>query len=256
MLGATTPEQMAVIKAAVERRGNQLFDQARKDGRREPREAYLMDALAQICEEWLRGEVRVAPSPTTTAGGAVGRRTVPAGYLGLLRLDVAALQRGHVDGDETCEIAGLGAVSVTAARRLLGDAVLKLVLTRGVDVANVTHLGRGPTAAQKVAMLWATPGCAVSGCPRMAGIEHDHRIDWAHTRHTVLGELDRLCGHHHNLKSRKGWALVTTPEGVVELVPPTDPCHLGDTRWRRPQPGTQISPRGSPTRAGPDPPSR
>jgi hypothetical protein len=209
-----------------------------------------MDALAQICEEWLHGEVHVAPPQAATAEGAVERRPVPDGYLGLLRLDVAALQRGHVEGDETCEIAGLGPIPVSAARRLLGDAVLKLVLTRGVDVANVTHLGRGPTVSQKIALLWGSPGCAVTGCPRMAGIEHDHRIDWALTRHTVLGELDRLCGHHHDLKSQKGWVLVTGPDAIVELVPPTDPRHPGDTRRRR-SPRTQRGPRGSPTRAGP-----
>jgi hypothetical protein len=249
LFGATTPEQMAVIKAAVERRGNQLFDQARQDGRREPREAYLMDALTQICDEWLHGQATdlfdtepAAPTSDTAAGRPSPQRRrkqlVPPGYLGLLRLDITALQRGRAVGGETCEIAGVGPIPVSVARQLLGDAVLKLVITRGTDVANVTSLGRGPTAAQKTAMLWGAPGCAVTDCPRMAGIEHDHRIEWRHTRHTTLGELDRLCDHHHDLKTYKGWALVRGHDGTLDMVPPTDPRH----------------PRRA-TRAGPDPPA-
>jgi hypothetical protein len=250
LFGATTPEQMAVIKAAVERRGNQLFDEARQDGRREPREAYLMDALAQICDEWHRGQVieMFDPQPASQPDSAAAtgqkrrRQLVPPGYLGLLRLDIEALQRGQVQGEETCEIAGLGPIPVSVARRLLGDAVLRLVITRGTDVLNVTSLGRGPTAAQKVAMLWGAPGCVVTGCPRMAGVEYDHRIEWRHTRHTTISELDRLCDHHHDLKSYKGWALFRGPDGTTEMVPPSDPRHLGRRRPDEP-------------RAGPDPPA-
>jgi hypothetical protein len=193
-----------------------------------------MDALAQICDEWHRGQAAdlFDPLPAAEAPGEQSpgkqrarRQPVLPGYLGLLRLDIEALQRGRVEGEETCEIAGLGPIPVSVARRLLGDAVLKLVLTRGTDVVNVTSLGRGPTAAQKIAMLWATPGCVVTGCPRMAGIEHDHRIEWRHTGHTVLDELDRLCDHHHDLKTYKGWALVRCGDRTIHMVPPHDPRH-------------------------------
>jgi hypothetical protein len=262
LFGATTPEQMAMIKAAVERRGNQLFDQARKEGRREPREAYLMDALAQICDEWNRGQasdlLHTEPAAATSGEPAPGkpRRPVPPGYLGLLRLDIEALQRGRVDGEETCEIAGLGPIPVSTARRLLGDAVLKLVLTRGTDVASVTSLGRGPTAAQKVALLWGAPGCVVTGCPRMAGIEHDHRVEWAHTRHTTISELDRLCSHHHDLKTYKGWALVRGADGAIDVVPPSDlrhPRRTGRTDASH-TPGGPGPPSGAGPPTGPDPP--
>ena len=52
-----------------------------------------------------------------------------------------ALVRGAVDGEETCEIAGLGPIPVRIARTLLGDAILELAITKGVDVANLTHQG-------------------------------------------------------------------------------------------------------------------
>jgi hypothetical protein len=144
-------------------------------------------------------------------------------YLALLRVDAAALRRGRVEGQELCEIAGVGPVPVSVARDLLGEAIVKLVITRGVDVANVTHLGRGPTVAQKIALMWANPTCLVEGCHRRR-IEYDHRLDWKDTRHTRLDELDPLCEFHHDLKTRLGWALIPGT-GKRPFVPPDDPRH-------------------------------
>jgi hypothetical protein len=156
-------------------------------------------------------------------------RLVPQGrwynprYLALLRVDAAALRRGRVDGQELCEIAGVGPVPVSVARDLLGEAIVKLVITNGVDVANVTHLGRGPTTAQKIALMWTNPTCIAEGCHRRR-IEYDHRKPWAQTRHTRLDELDPLCDYHHDLKTRLGWALVPGT-GKRAFVPPDDPRH-------------------------------
>jgi hypothetical protein len=144
-------------------------------------------------------------------------------YLALLRVDAAALRRGRVDGGELCEIAGVGPVPVTVARDLLGEAIVKLVITNGVDVANITHLGRGPTVAQKVALMWANDTCHAEGCHRRR-IEYDHRTPWSQTRHTRLDELDPLCDYHHDLKTRLGWALVPGT-GKRPFVPPDDPRH-------------------------------
>jgi hypothetical protein len=38
-----------------------------------------------------------------------------------LRVDLGALRRGNTSAGELCEIAGVGPVSVTTARELLGD---------------------------------------------------------------------------------------------------------------------------------------
>ena len=157
-------------------------------------------------------------------------------YLALLRIDAAALRRGRVEGEELCEIAGIGPVPVSVARTLLGEAIVKLVITNGVDVANVTHLGRGPTTAQKVALLWANPTCTADGCPRRR-IEYDHQKPWAETRHTRLDELDPLCTYHHDLKTRLGWALVPG-KGKRAFVPPDDP----DTPVNSQTPSASSSP--------------
>ncbi|HMG31539.1 MAG TPA: HNH endonuclease signature motif containing protein, partial [Jiangellaceae bacterium] len=135
--------------------------------------------------------------------------------------------------DPRCEISGVGPIPVPVARGLLGQAVLKLVITRGVDVANVTHLGRGPTAAQRLALAWASPGCTVTGCGRTR-IEYDHREPWARTRRTRLDELDPLCRYHHDLKTRHRWALAPG-HGKRPLVPPDDPRH--PRHQQKPRPG-------------------
>jgi hypothetical protein len=157
-----------------------------------------------------------------------GQSTNPR-YLALLRVDAQALRRGHIAGEELCEITGVGPVPVSVAKEALGEAILKLVITTGVDVANVTHLGRGPTAAQRAALLWTNPTCSVQGCPRYR-IEYDHQKPWAQTKHTRLDELDPLCGFHHDLKTRLHWALIPGT-GKRPFVAPDDPRH---PRYREP----------------------
>ena len=144
-------------------------------------------------------------------------------YLAIIHVDLEALIRGEVEGDEKCEIPGLGPIPVRVARELLGDAILKLVITKGVDVANVVHLGRGPTAAQRIALLWSKPKCANEACSSRF-VQLDHRDPWANTHHTVLDETDPLCPHDHDLKTNHGWLLVEGT-GRRAFVPPTDPRH-------------------------------
>jgi hypothetical protein len=126
--------------------------------------------------------------------------------------------------DERCEIAGLGPIPVEVARELLGDAILKLVITRGVDVANITHLGRSPTVAQQVALWWSARECQRDICTRAERLENDHRHEWHKCHETRLQNIDPLCGYDHWLKTTKGWALVEGT-GKRAMVPPDDPRH-------------------------------
>ncbi len=208
-----------------------------------------------------------AGSPAGGESGAFGRSPLVAPvppsrwsnprYLALLRVDAAALRRGGVEGKELCEIAGIGPVPVSVARDLLGQAIVKLVITDGVDVANVTHLGRGPTIAQKIALMWTNPICIVEGCNRRR-IEYDHQKPWAQTRHTRLDELDPLCGFHHDLKTRLGWALVPG-KGKRAFLPPEDPRHprrrAGPDAGAAPSAG-QLRPASAVADSAATPPSR
>jgi len=202
-----TVEQGAAFEAAFEPIIDGLYAKARAEGRREPRETYAFDALMSLAE-------REPDEP---------RRRANARFLALVRVDAESLARGEVEGDEVCEIAGLGPIPVSVARELLGDAILKVVITKGVDVINVTHFGRSATAAQRIALLWTKPKCANFACSSRF-VQLDHREPWAKTRHTKLGELDPLCPHCHKLKTNQGWSLVGGA-GRRAFVGPHDPRH-------------------------------
>jgi hypothetical protein len=204
-----TAEQGARFESALKPIIDAMFQSARADGRKEPREAYAFDALMHLANR---------DEPSTGSP-----QTPKPRFLALLHVDFEALVRGAADGEETCEIVGIGPVPVRVARDLLGDAIVKLVITKGVDVANVTHLGRGPTAAQRIALLWSKPKCANSSCSSMF-VQIDHREPWARTKHTKLDELDPLCPHDHKLKTNQGWSLVAG-NGRRAFVSPEDPRH-------------------------------
>jgi hypothetical protein len=201
----------ALIKRAIEREGDRLFRERASATDFEPREAYAFDAVKNLTTQ---------PSQT----GRTGRQPAPQ-HLALLRLDVTALRRGLVEDGERCEIVGVGPIPVSVARALLGDAVLKLVITNGVDVVNVTSLTRGPTQAMRYATLWTSPTCTVEGCDRtICDYDHIAGAEYKDTRHTRLDELDHICTCHHDLHTRHGWALVRG-KGKRPMVPPGHPDH-------------------------------
>jgi hypothetical protein len=203
-------EVVAGIMATLEPIRDELFDAARKDGRREPLEAYAADALGELAR---RAE---AGNPSKPA-----RRAKV-----LVRVDLTGLLRNSTVGDEVSELVGYGPVAVSAIRDLLEteDPFLAAVVTKGKDVVGVAHLGRRPNAHQQSALEWLYPTCAVKGCNSVAFLENDHRDDWADTHTTVFDLLDRLCTHHHRLKTTDAWALVDG-RGKRAFVPPNDSRH-------------------------------
>ena len=216
-----TVDQGARFEQAIAPILDQIFETNRNAATREPREAYAFDALVELTtREPDTGDDKkpVRPKPQ---------------YMSLVRVDYTALARGDVDGEEVCEIAGLGPIPVSTARTILGESILILVITKGVDVAHVTHLGRHPIVAQQVALWWKDPICAAEGCNRVARLQNDHRADWAHTHRTELKQLDRLCEHCHDLKTRHGWTLVEGT-GRRPMVPPDNPRHPKNKPKREP----------------------
>ncbi len=206
-----TLEDGAAFRAAHGPIVHEMFAKARADGRRETPGAYAFDALIELAR---RG------SGTATSDA----KPTPVSHMALIRIDHSALVRGAVMDDEICEICGLGPIPVWVARKMLGDAVLKLVITEGVAVANVTHLGRSATIAQQVALWWQQSACTVLGCTRTRRLQNDHRYEWVKTKRTRVDELDPLCKHHHDLKTYDNWALIQGT-GPRPMVAPTNPRH-------------------------------
>ncbi|MBK6671706.1 MAG: hypothetical protein IPG46_19370 [Actinobacteria bacterium] len=108
------------------------------------------------------------------------------------------------------------------------------MLTQAERVAGVVNLARTPTIAQQLALLWEQPHCSVAGCNRTIRLETDHTIDWATSLRTITDQLDRLCDHHHWLKTHSGWALAAPPNPPPHhsigtprqpMVPPDHPDH-------------------------------
>ncbi len=169
-------------------------------------------------------------SPTSARGNRAAmapsrqRRGAPVKLL--LRVDYDAWLRGAAGPGETCELVGYGPVAVSVVRDLIdiGDAFVGAILTRTHAVAGVAHLGRRPNAYQQSALEWLYPSCAAEGCPAQAHLQTDHRVDWATTHFTALDLLDRLCVHHHNLKTRDNWQLIDG-HGKRPFVSPDDPRH-------------------------------
>ena len=205
------PEVGAEVMAAIDAIRDRLFRAARSQGRQEPSEAYVADALADL--------VRSAAD-----GGESTKARSRAKII--VRVDLPALLRGQVAPGEVCELAGFGPLAVSAVRDLIdtADPFLAAVVTRGEQVVGVAHLGRRPTAHQQTALEWLYPTCAVEGCSSVTWLENDHRVDWARSHTAVLDLLDRLCSHHHDLKSLDGWGLVAG-HGKRGFVPPDDPRH-------------------------------
>jgi hypothetical protein len=202
------PERIASVVRVIDGRRDQLVREARADGCCESLEAHAADALHEM-----------------VCGDDEAARAKPGTKI-LVRVDLDALLRGSPVGDETCEIAGYGPVAVSAVREMIdtADPFLVAIATKGEQVLGVAHLGRRVNAKQQSALEWLYPTCAVEGCTRSTFLEYDHREDWARTKFTLLDWSDRVCDHHHDLKTHHDWALVAG-HGKRALVPPDDARH-------------------------------
>ncbi len=250
----------AAILAAVRPIQDRLFREARDRGERDSYEAYAADAMTElICgsaevvdagdTEPEKGDAEGGAGDESSharpeggaAEGGTGRGAEPSrrwpprpnrarpsrDIKVIVRIDHQALTRGHTIAGETCDIAGLGTIPVSTVKEMMGDAFLAAIVTDGVDVRSVAHLGRQATAHQQTALEFTQPDCDVLGCARTMFLQTDHRTGWAKTKDTVYDDLDRLCEHHHALKTHHGWRL-EPGHGKRRFLPPNQ--QHGDTR--------------------------
>ncbi len=195
-LWRAAPDQGAEIKAALDAETDLLFREARAAGRYEAREAYAMDALHAL--------ITRGPRKATSAS---------------LIVDGAVRDDGTVAIGSRCEIVGVGPIPVTIARAMLADAKVRAIPS---DVALLPeHESDGRYYPQWM-RDWLDQHysvCGQPGCDADFRLQYDHVVALEDGGRTTIDNLWRLCPHHHDLKTNRGWKVEGMPHDW-ELVPP------------------------------------
>jgi uncharacterized protein DUF222 len=200
-LSATmTPDELARVMKEIDRRCGDIVEGAIRGRWFESWEAHRVDALVEMS----------LPDGDNPAG--------PATMVHVL-VDYEALMRGHTMAGERCEIPGIGPIPVTLARQMSEDCILKVLLTKGVDVAAVAHGGYTIPAHLRTALDVRDPKCIVPGCDACRRLQKDHRNAFGRTQVTKLEDLAHLCPFHHYLKTFCGYTYRGGP-GTWEWIPP------------------------------------
>jgi hypothetical protein len=181
---------IARFRAALAPHREAAFREARRAGRRQSADAIAFDGLVR----WL--EASAGDGPTRKR-----RRRNPDAEV-IVLVDAEALRRGSTERGETCEIAGLGPVSVSTAREVLGDGLLSIVVKEGVDVRTVVHTKRTINEIVHTALLAQDWKCSTETCPNVHHLERDHVEAICLGGWTALSQLDLKCRTCHRDKTR------------------------------------------------------
>jgi Domain of unknown function (DUF222)/HNH endonuclease len=207
-----SPDEGARLVAVVKSETGRLAKLASRSGVDEPAQALAADALVGLaCGRATRGSgsadgARRGSDPTHSEAG------VPSAMVHV-RVDHAALVRGHLESGEICEIPGIGPIPVEIAHQLSVDSILSVLLVDGKDVTTVAHAGRTIPAALRRALCERDPTCVVPGCDERERLEIDHVEPVAVGGETSLSNLARLCHWHHYLKTHHRHQLTRSDEG-------------------------------------------
>lgn len=195
-----TPDELARLTNEIDRRCDDMVEEAIRGGWFEGREAHRADALVDLAR----------PDSAAPAG--------PDSMIHVM-VDYEALMRGHTVAGEKCEIPGIGPIPVTLARQMREDAILKVLLIQGVDVTAVAHAGRTIPAHLRSAVEARDQKCIVPRCNRRRDTQIDHRNTFGRTRVTKLDDLALLCRWHHYMKTFLGYTYSGGP-GTWRWIPP------------------------------------
>jgi hypothetical protein len=211
------PDAGAEVLAALAPLQRDLHRRARRQGRPDSWEACGADALRALARDRLN-----ASDPPDPAGATSNR---PRAEI-QVRVDHAALLRGHTVQGEVCEIPGVGPIPVAVARSYAEDSVLTLLVTRGTDVTAVARQDRYLPPALRAALRERDPECVVPGCHERDRLEIDHVVPLAAGGPTSAANLARLCAWHHHLKTFQGYRLSGSPGAWEWSAPDDETSHL------------------------------
>lgn len=199
-----TPDAGARLLGALEAETDALFAEARQVGRHESPGNYRADALVRLVTGDADGSRSTGPTRSTVC----------------IRIDAKSLRRGYAKDGETCHIPGVGPIPVATVTRQLSDAHVKVLVTNGVDVSTVCHIGRSVPAHVQSALEERDPQCVVPGCDTAQGLENHHwDVPYAECGMSTLAGLARLCRWHHDLITYDGYEL-TGGAGSWEMRAP------------------------------------
>jgi uncharacterized protein DUF222/HNH endonuclease len=201
-----TPDAGAAFLAAIEDGKAKHVRAARRDGRREPFEAYAADALVELVTE-SRGD---APA-----------KTAPKSMV-IVHVAYEAIVRGALAGGEVCEIRGVGPVPLDVARDMAADSILRVLVTKGGQPMVVTPGVRTIPRALRLLLEARDRTCVVPGCDITVGLQIDHRKPFAQLGPTDLENCGLLCKLHHDMKTYLGWVLARAADGTWTFTPPDD----------------------------------
>ena len=218
-----TADALAVIKGSLDHFEQEVLKALEE--RTESRDAYRLDALVAMAEASLGSEFPCNHDAGQKGAGHKGagnqdaddksarhKRRSATKPIVRIRVDLDALRRGHALPGETCAIPGIGPVPVEIARSVLGDALLELVITNGIDVPTVVTNTRHIRRALRLALNERDGDCCVPGCSTADHLETDHFVtDFSKGGRTEIKNLARLCSWHHYNKTHKGWRLEGGP---------------------------------------------
>jgi Domain of unknown function (DUF222) len=191
------PEIGGGFKTAIDAATQKIFRARHTEGSREAHDRYAADALVAA----VLGDVESVES-----AGHQRSATGVGAYLHVV-IDHEVLVLGRVCDGQTCEIPGVGPVSVEWARSLLGRAFVTAVVKKGKDITTVAHFGRRIPAELQTAMLVGGRECDVENCDVRGYLERDHcEIDFADGGPAAYWNLAWLCYLHH-LRKSQGWNL-------------------------------------------------
>ncbi|MGH2772922.1 MAG: HNH endonuclease, partial [Actinomycetota bacterium] len=224
--------------SALAQMREKIFSEATRQGRRESTCAYAADALVQMAKH---------------VGGCTLEPKGGPKALVKIRVDHSALVRGRTEPGETCEIAGVGPVSVATVRKFASDAYLAALVCDATDVAAVSHMGRSIPARLRTALEERDPECVVPDCHANRYLEIDHIIPVAEKGPTALSNLARLCCFHHDQKTYRGYRLLGGPGNWAWQHPDagSGECLEGTGVESEPDLSEQGSVRAGAARAGP-----
>ena len=190
----------------------ELFDAARRaGGEYERADAYAFDALVAMADASAGARAPAKPGADTSM---------------VVRIDVDAF-RGWTEPGEVCEIVGAGPIPVAVALRMAKGAFIKALVTDGVDVHKVVHLGRRPPAILETALAELYSQCVKEGCDATRHLEIDHNQPWSEGGPTRLSNLNPVCKYDHREKHRRKLRL--TGEGTNKRFVPA-------AEWTGPDP--------------------